>query len=392
MSWPRRWSACCPGVVVAADLVQARDLVRAHPALRAVTRQGEVLGAHWASGGSARPPSVLTLRSVADEAADGLDAAEPPLRAGAERAHGRRRPWRSRPARPWPQPGGHPAGGRGRGRDLRPARPPGRCRAGRPGGGPAPGGGHRRRAPGRGSGPGVGTGPGSRPWPRPSRPRVGGARPGPPHATDGGPGQPADHGQAAPAGTSSPPRSPPRGTPRWTRGWKSGPRRSGSAPSPAGRTRWSPPPPRSARRRRRDAGPAGAAGSGRRWWPGRSPRAPRGRWPGSTESLAMASQQRQAAEQASKGRAVALKEVRAHGPATSRPSSTGWWTPRTGPRWPGPSTGCGWSSWPPGPPRVRGDPGSAGRRVRPRGAGPADRAGGPGQHAPQLPLTAPQAR
>ena len=64
------------GVVVAADLGQARDLVRVHPALRVVTRQGEVLGAHWASGGSGRPPSVLTLRSVADEAADGLDAAD----------------------------------------------------------------------------------------------------------------------------------------------------------------------------------------------------------------------------------------------------------------------------------------------------------------------------
>ncbi len=64
------------GVVVAADLGQARDLVRAHPALRVVTRQGEVLGVHWACGGSGRPPSVLTLRSVADEAADGLDAAD----------------------------------------------------------------------------------------------------------------------------------------------------------------------------------------------------------------------------------------------------------------------------------------------------------------------------
>jgi len=64
------------GVVVTADLGQARDLVRAYPALRVVTRQGDVLGAHWASGGSARPPSVLTLRGVADEAAAGLDAVE----------------------------------------------------------------------------------------------------------------------------------------------------------------------------------------------------------------------------------------------------------------------------------------------------------------------------
>ncbi len=38
------------GVVVTADLGQARDLVRDHPAVRAVTRQGDVLGAHWARG------------------------------------------------------------------------------------------------------------------------------------------------------------------------------------------------------------------------------------------------------------------------------------------------------------------------------------------------------
>ena len=64
------------GIVVAADLAQARELVRAHPALRVVTRQGDVLGAHWASGGSARPASEFTLRSVADEAAAGLEAVE----------------------------------------------------------------------------------------------------------------------------------------------------------------------------------------------------------------------------------------------------------------------------------------------------------------------------
>jgi chromosome segregation protein len=64
------------GIVVAADLTQARELVGAHPALRVVTRQGDVLGAHWASGGSARPASEFTLRSVADEAAAGLEAVE----------------------------------------------------------------------------------------------------------------------------------------------------------------------------------------------------------------------------------------------------------------------------------------------------------------------------
>jgi chromosome segregation protein len=64
------------GIVVAADLTQARELVGAYPALRVVTRQGDVLGAHWASGGSARPASEFTLRSVADEAAAGLEAVE----------------------------------------------------------------------------------------------------------------------------------------------------------------------------------------------------------------------------------------------------------------------------------------------------------------------------
>ena len=61
------------GVLVAADLGQAQDLVRAYPEVRVVTRQGDVLGAHWASGGSAKAPSEFTLRGVADEAAAGLD-------------------------------------------------------------------------------------------------------------------------------------------------------------------------------------------------------------------------------------------------------------------------------------------------------------------------------
>ena len=64
------------GIVVAADLAQARELVSTYPALRVVTRHGDVLGAHWASGGSARPASEFTLRSVADEAAAGLEAVE----------------------------------------------------------------------------------------------------------------------------------------------------------------------------------------------------------------------------------------------------------------------------------------------------------------------------
>jgi chromosome segregation protein len=60
------------GVVVAADLGQAQELLRAYPEVRVVTRQGDVLGAYWASGGSAKAPSEFTLRGVADEAAAGL--------------------------------------------------------------------------------------------------------------------------------------------------------------------------------------------------------------------------------------------------------------------------------------------------------------------------------
>jgi chromosome segregation protein len=64
------------GVVVAEDLDRARDLVRAHPELRIVTRDGDLIGAHWAQGGAARPPSMLAMRSAADAAAAGLAAAD----------------------------------------------------------------------------------------------------------------------------------------------------------------------------------------------------------------------------------------------------------------------------------------------------------------------------
>jgi chromosome segregation protein len=63
-------------VVVAADLSQARDLVRANPGLRVVTRDGDLLGTHWAQGGSAKGASLLETRAAADAAAAGLDAAE----------------------------------------------------------------------------------------------------------------------------------------------------------------------------------------------------------------------------------------------------------------------------------------------------------------------------
>ena len=63
-------------VVVTADLEQARRFVRENPGLKAVTRDGDLLGAYWAQGGGARPQSLLEMRAAADEAAAGLAEAE----------------------------------------------------------------------------------------------------------------------------------------------------------------------------------------------------------------------------------------------------------------------------------------------------------------------------
>jgi len=63
-------------VVVTADLGQARQTVRENPGLKAVTRDGDLLGSHWAHGGGARPQSLFELRAAADEAAAGLAEAE----------------------------------------------------------------------------------------------------------------------------------------------------------------------------------------------------------------------------------------------------------------------------------------------------------------------------
>jgi chromosome segregation protein len=71
------------GVVVAADLGQARQVVCTRPELRVVTRDGDLLGAHWAHGGSARPPSMLAMRAAAEEAAAGVATAERAAQAAA---------------------------------------------------------------------------------------------------------------------------------------------------------------------------------------------------------------------------------------------------------------------------------------------------------------------
>jgi chromosome segregation protein len=64
------------GVAVAADLRSALDLLLAHPWLRVVTLDGDLIGAHWARGGSAGTPSLIGMRAAAQEAAAALSEAQ----------------------------------------------------------------------------------------------------------------------------------------------------------------------------------------------------------------------------------------------------------------------------------------------------------------------------
>ena len=73
------------GVIVAASLEQAADLLRASPALRVVTRDGDLLGPHWATGGSAGQQSLLEVRAAADDAAAGLQDAQAQCEHAAQR-------------------------------------------------------------------------------------------------------------------------------------------------------------------------------------------------------------------------------------------------------------------------------------------------------------------
>ncbi|MFD3524126.1 chromosome segregation SMC family protein [Streptomyces sp. NPDC058653] len=56
-------------MVVVGSLEEAEELVAAHPALTAVTAEGDLLGAHFAHGGSAGAPSLLEVQASVDEAA-----------------------------------------------------------------------------------------------------------------------------------------------------------------------------------------------------------------------------------------------------------------------------------------------------------------------------------
>ncbi|MFG2789401.1 chromosome segregation protein SMC [Streptomyces sp. NPDC048419] len=61
------------GVVVVGTLEDAEDLVYGHPHLTAVTAEGDLLGAHFAHGGSAGAPSLLEVQASVDEAAAELE-------------------------------------------------------------------------------------------------------------------------------------------------------------------------------------------------------------------------------------------------------------------------------------------------------------------------------
>ncbi|MCX5061669.1 MULTISPECIES: chromosome segregation protein SMC [unclassified Streptomyces] len=61
------------GVVVVGTLEDAEDLVYSRPDLTAVTAEGDLLGAHFAHGGSAGAPSLLEVQASVDEAAAELE-------------------------------------------------------------------------------------------------------------------------------------------------------------------------------------------------------------------------------------------------------------------------------------------------------------------------------
>jgi chromosome segregation protein len=56
------------GVIVTDDLAAGLELLRDQPGLRLVTRDGDLLGTHWARGGSAGGQSLLSLKAAASQA------------------------------------------------------------------------------------------------------------------------------------------------------------------------------------------------------------------------------------------------------------------------------------------------------------------------------------
>ncbi len=74
-------------VAVVPHLAAARALLAEHPEVTAVTREGDLLGAHFAAGGSAARPSLIEVQAAVDEAAGLLvEAAHACERSGFELA------------------------------------------------------------------------------------------------------------------------------------------------------------------------------------------------------------------------------------------------------------------------------------------------------------------
>ena len=72
------------------DLESARQLVAAHPEVRAVTTAGDVVGARWMAGGSAARESVIEVQAAVDEAGERLRTAERQLERFAAELEGAR--------------------------------------------------------------------------------------------------------------------------------------------------------------------------------------------------------------------------------------------------------------------------------------------------------------
>jgi chromosome segregation protein len=68
-------AAALDRVAVVADLDVAAELVAKHRDIRAVTTDGDVLGVHWSSGGSASTPSAIEISAAVDEARHRADEA-----------------------------------------------------------------------------------------------------------------------------------------------------------------------------------------------------------------------------------------------------------------------------------------------------------------------------
>ncbi|MFD0691240.1 chromosome segregation protein SMC [Actinomadura fibrosa] len=72
-------------VAVVDDVSAAAELVRRLPSLRAVTREGELVGAHWAQGGATGGgQSLLQMRATLDQATEDLSVAEAAAASAAE--------------------------------------------------------------------------------------------------------------------------------------------------------------------------------------------------------------------------------------------------------------------------------------------------------------------